>query len=100
LSGTTIFETSVKRPKSEESYEGKTPALGDGQAQALLDAPGTETLKGRRDRAILSVLLYHGLRREELCTLKVQDIHPRRGVLHLQVHGKRGKVHYLPHCIL
>jgi integrase-like protein/integrase family protein with SAM-like domain len=85
----------VKRPKVE-SYEGKTPALGDGQARALLDAPGSETLKGRRDRAILSVLLYHGLRREELCTLKVRDIHPRRGVLHLRVHGKGGKVRYLP----
>jgi hypothetical protein len=38
-----------------ESYEGKTPALGDGQARALLDAPGSETEKGKRDRAILSV---------------------------------------------
>jgi site-specific recombinase XerD len=85
----------VKRPKVE-SYEGKTPALGDGQARALLDAPGAETEKGRRDRAILSVLLYHGLRREELSTLKVRDIHPRRGVLHLRVHGKGGKVRYLP----
>jgi site-specific recombinase XerD len=84
----------VKRPKVE-SYEGKTP-LGDGQARALLNAPGVETLKGRRDRAILSVLLYHGLRREELCTLKVRDIHPRRGVPHLRVHGKGGKVRYLP----
>jgi integrase/recombinase XerD len=54
----------VKRPKVE-SYEGKTPALGDGQARALLDAPATEIEKGKRDRAILSVLLYHGLRREE-----------------------------------
>jgi site-specific recombinase XerD len=85
----------VKRPKVE-SYEGKTPALGDGQARALLDAPGVETEKGKRDRAILSVLLYHGLRREELCTLKVRDIHPRRGVPHLRVHGKGGKVRYLP----
>ncbi len=66
----------VKRPKAE-SYEGKTSALGDGQARALLDAPGSETEKGKRDRAILSVLLYHGLRREELCMLKVRDIHQR-----------------------
>ena len=43
-----------------------------------------------------TVLLYHGLRREELSTLKVRDIHPRRGVLHLRVHGKGGKVRYLP----
>jgi integrase/recombinase XerD len=85
----------VKRPKVD-SYEGKMPALGDGQARALLDAPGTETEKGKRDRAILSVLLYHGLRREELCTLKVRDIHQRRGVQHLRVHGKGGKVRYLP----
>ena len=85
----------VKRPKVE-SYEGKTPALGDGQARALLDAPGPETEKGKRDRAILSVLLYHGLRREELCTLKVRDIHQRRGVQHLRVHGKGGKLRYLP----
>jgi integrase/recombinase XerD len=60
------------------------------------DLGPSETLKGKRDRAILSVLLYHGLRREELCVLKVRDIHPRRGVLHLRVHGKGGKVRYLP----
>jgi site-specific recombinase XerD len=45
----------VKRPKVE-GYEGKTPALGDGQARALLDAPGAETEKGKRDRAIRAPL--------------------------------------------
>jgi integrase/recombinase XerD len=85
----------VKRPKIE-SYEGKTPALGDGQARALLDAPGSETEKGKRDRAILSVLLYHGLRREELCALRIKDIHARRGVPHLRVRGKGGKTRYIP----
>jgi integrase/recombinase XerD len=58
----------VKRPKVE-SGEGKTPALGDHQARELLTAPGEETIKEKRDRAILSTLLYHALRREELCTL-------------------------------
>jgi integrase/recombinase XerD len=85
----------VKRPKVD-SYEGKTPALGDHQARALLNAPDSETLKGKRDRAILSTLLYHGLRREELCLLKVRDLTARRGVLHLRVHGKGGKTRYLP----
>jgi integrase/recombinase XerD len=85
----------VKRPKVD-SYEGKTPALGDHQARALLNAPNSETLKGKRDRAILSTLLYHGLRREELCLLKVHDLTARRGVLHLRVHGKGGKTRYLP----
>lgn len=85
----------VKRPKVE-SYEGKTPALGDHQARKLLDAPPADTLKGKRDRAILSTLLYHALRREELVTLKVKDIHERRGVKHLRIHGKGGKLRYVP----
>lgn len=85
----------VKRPKVE-SYEGKTPALGDHQARKLLDAPDPLSLKGQRDRAILSTLLYHALRREELCTLKVNDIHERRGVKHFRIHGKGGKLRYLP----
>jgi integrase/recombinase XerD len=44
----------VERPKTE-SGEGKTPALGDHQARKLLDAPQEETVKSKRDRAILVV---------------------------------------------
>ena len=86
----------VKRPRVE-SYEGKTPALGDAQARALLDAPPSDTLKGKRDRAILSLLLYHALRREELAKLLVKDFsQERRGVAHLRVQGKGGKLRYIP----
>lgn len=85
----------VKRPKADLN-EGKTPALGDHQARRLLNAPPADTLKGLRDRAILSVLLYHGLRREELATLKVRDIQHRRGVPHLRVHGKGSKIRFVP----
>lgn len=85
----------VKRPK-EGSNEGKTPALGDDQARMLLEAPPTDTLKGKRDRAILAVLLYHGLRCEELCTLKVKDLSQRRGIMHFRVQGKGSKIRFLP----
>jgi integrase/recombinase XerD len=85
----------VKRPKVE-SYEGKTPALGDAQARHLLKQPAGEDLKSLRDRALLSVMLYHGLRREEVSTLSVTDIHQRRGVPHLRVHGKGGKMRHIP----
>jgi integrase/recombinase XerD len=85
----------VKRPKMA-SLEGKTPAIGDHQARALLQAPAPATLQGLRDRAILSTLLYHGLRRAELCALRVADIQERRGVRHLQVHGKGEKIRYVP----
>ena len=85
----------VKRPKTA-SNEGKTPAIGDHQARMLLDAPDASTLQGLRDRAILATLLYHGLRRAELCALHLGDLQDRRGVRHLQVHGKGSKVRYVP----
>src|ERR1700733_5156234 len=86
----------VERPKTE-SGEGKTPAIGDHQARELLAAPQEETIKSKRDRAILSTLLFHALRREELCKLKVKDFqHARKGVPHLKVSGKGGQTRYLP----
>jgi integrase/recombinase XerD len=86
----------VKRPRAE-SGEGKTPAIGDNQARDLLAAPVEDRIKDKRDRAILSTLLFHALRREELCKLKVKDFrHARRGVLHLNVSGKGDKTRYLP----
>jgi integrase/recombinase XerD len=86
----------VKRPRVE-SYEGKTPALGDHQARKLLAAPDPTTLKGLRDRAMLATLLYHALRREEICKLRVKDSRlERRGVPHLKISGKGGKTRYVP----
>ena len=86
----------VKRPRVD-SQIGKTPALSNLQARRLLDAPASDTLKGQRDRAILSVLLHHGLRREELTKLKVKDFgqEDRHGP-RMRVWGKGGKVRYLP----
>ncbi|NGZ96217.1 MAG: integrase [Nitrospira sp. WS110] len=86
----------VKRPPVD-SYKGKTPALGDAQARQLLDLPAGESLKDKRDRALLATLLYHGLRREELCKLSVKDARQqRRGVLHLRISGKGGKTRFIP----
>ena len=85
----------VKRPNSGMN-EGKSPALSDERAKGLLNAPADDTLKGIRDRAILSVLLFHGLRRAELCSLAVGDLQSRRGVMHFRVKGKGGKTRYIP----
>jgi hypothetical protein len=73
----------VERPRTE-SGEGKTPALGDHQARKLLDAPQDDTIKSKRDRAILSTLLFHALR-EELCTRSVTS-------------GTRGKACRISRC--
>jgi integrase/recombinase XerD len=85
----------VKRPATNNN-EGSTPALGDAQARRLLEAPAPVTLKGVRDRAILATLLYHGIRREELCLLRPRDIHSRQGVMHFQIRGKGDKIRYVP----
>jgi integrase/recombinase XerD len=85
----------VKRPMTNGN-EGSTPALGTVQARKLLEAPAIDTLKGVRDRAILATLLYHGMRREELCGLRVKDLHSRQGVMHFRVKGKRSKIRFIP----
>ncbi len=85
----------VTRP-GEGSNEGKTPAISDAQARLLLAAPSAETLKGKRDRAILATLLYHGLRRAELCSLRVRDVSDRRGIMHFRVYGKGRKIRFIP----
>lgn len=85
----------VKRP-NQGANEGKSPALGDAEAKAILEAPDVGTLKGLRDRAILSVLLFHGLRRAELSSLAVGDVQSRRGVMHFRVLGKGGKIRFVP----
>jgi site-specific recombinase XerD len=85
----------VKRPAANGN-EGSTPALGDVQARKLLDAPPADTLKGVRDRAVLATLLYHGIRREELCSLRVKDMQSRQGVWHFRIKGKREKIRFIP----
>ena len=85
----------VKRPTAAAN-EGRSPALSDDRAKALLNAPSKDTVKGLRDRAILSALLFHGLRRAELCSLKVGDLQERGGVVHFRVEGKGGKMRFIP----
>ena len=75
-----------------EVYDGGSRS----DAARILDAPPADTLKGMRDRAILATLLYHGLRREELCLLLVKDLQSRLGVTHFRITGKGGKIRYVP----
>jgi site-specific recombinase XerD len=53
--------------------------LAKKQAQQLLSAPDTRTLKGLRDRAILALLLGCGLRRAEAAHITFDDIQQRDG---------------------
>lgn len=67
------------------------------QARALLLAPDENTLKGKRDRALLAVLVGCGLRREELVLLNVEDVQLRddRWVIP-ELMGKGKRVRLVP----
>ena len=63
------------------------------QAKALLAVPDRSTLKGKRDYAIVALLVGCGLRRQELAALAVEDIQLRenRWVI-ADLRGKGGRI--------
>lgn len=67
------------------------------QAQQLVDAPDPETMQGKRDRALLALLLGCGLRRSEAATAKHDQIQMRdKRWLIVNLVGKGRKVRTIP----
>jgi integrase len=67
------------------------------QAEQLINSPDCATLKGRRDRAILTVMIGCGLRREEVARLQLADVQQRDGRWCIvDIHGKHGRVRTVP----
>jgi integrase/recombinase XerD len=67
------------------------------QAQALLNAPNIQTLKGLRDRAMFAILLGCGLRRAELASLTFRHLQQRESRwCILDLVGKHGRVRTVP----
>jgi integrase len=85
----------VKGVKNEGGRAGNW--LTREQARELLLAPDISTLKGKRDRAILAVLLGCGLRRSELVSLNVGQVQQRenRWVV-VDFRGKGGRKRTVP----
>ena len=88
----------VKQTKKQDEAEGDHLRLTKAQADALLAAPGVDTLQGLRDTAMIAVLLCTGLREAELAALDVADLRQRLGdELALVVrHGKGDKQRLVP----
>src|SRR5450432_3599215 len=76
------------------------------QGQALWQAPDRDQLKGKRDRALLALLLACGLRRHELAALTFGHLQQREGHWAIvDLRGKAGHVRTIPvpdwvHCLL
>ena len=67
------------------------------QGQALWQAPDRDRMKGKRDRALLAVLLACGLRRHELAALTVGHLQQREGHWAIvDLRGKAGHVRTVP----
>lgn len=71
--------------------------LTQAQAERMLALPDRGTNKGKRDRALLCLLLGCGLRREELALLRVEHVQQRdaRWVL-VDLVGKGGRIRTVP----
>jgi site-specific recombinase XerD len=80
----------VDRPAINRE-QGTTLAFSKADARKLLDMPDDKTLEGLRDRAILAVGLQVGLRRAEIASLAVGDLHQNRGYDSLRVVRKGGR---------
>ncbi len=68
--------------------------LSTQDVQKLLEAPDIQTLRGLRDRAMLSVAYAAGLRVSELINLKLGDVDFARGVV--SAYGKGSKRRLVP----
>lgn len=76
----------VKRPRV--SNEGKTPAFTQEQVEQILSQPDTSTLLGRRDRVLLCLLFFCGLRRSEIIRVAKSDFFQSQGHTLLWIFGK------------
>jgi integrase len=67
------------------------------QAQALIEAPEPNTLKGKRDRCALAMLVGCGLRRAELASLTFEHIQQREGRwMIIDLRGKGNRIRSVP----
>lgn len=71
--------------------------LTQAQASQMVCAPDTQTLKGKRDRAVLALMLGCGLRREEVSNLAVNHLAQREGRwVILDMCGKHNRTRTVP----
>jgi integrase/recombinase XerD len=96
-----IIQSAVKANEtiSQDTPDSEFPRLTAEQAQELLSLPGGRTLQGKRDTALLGLMLTTGIRAEEASSLVVADLRQTFGgelSLHIR-HGKGDKERLIPY---
>jgi integrase/recombinase XerD len=74
----------------------ETEFLTEEEVQAILRVPDRRTLQGKRDYAILLLLLTTGLRKAEICNLKLRDLKTYRNQAVIDVIGKGKRFRRIP----
>jgi len=75
---------------------GKTPVLDGGEWRRLVDAIPTDTLRDRRDRALIATLTYSFARISAALKMRVEDLRARGAGWELRLREKGGKQHIIP----
>ena len=75
---------------------GKTPVLQPEEARGLLASTDSADLAGRRDRALLAVMVYSFARVSAVVRMDVEDYYQQGKRWWLRLHEKGGKHHALP----
>jgi len=74
----------------------ETEFLTEEEAEAMLRVPDRRTLQGKRDYAILLTMLTSGLRKAELCSLKVGSLGTYRNQAVIDIIGKGKRFRRIP----
>lgn len=79
-----ISENYALKIKLVKVPEDTIKPLSDADVRKLLSAPNKNTYAGVRDFAIMVIILDCGIRISELCTLKVDDINTKEGLVYVK----------------
>lgn len=86
---------SVRGPKHSRK-RGKTPVLLPEEARQLLDSIPVETLIGKRDRALIGLMIYTFARIGAATNMETRDVYLQNRRLWVRLHEKGGKQVELP----
>ncbi len=86
---------SVRGP-SHTARTGKTTVLDPSEARQLLDSIDVSTPAGRRDRALIALMVFSFARIGAALSMKIEDVYTQNRRLWVRLREKGGKQHAMP----